>query len=40
MARVRVQELLVGERGNRARVATALVCIGGVRIERGVDGVV
>ena len=40
MARVRVQELLVGERGNRARVATALVRIGGVGIERGVDGVV
>ena len=40
MARVRVQELLVGERGNRARVATALVCIGGVGIERGVDGIV
>ena len=40
VARVRVQELLVGERGNRARVATALVRIGGVGIERGVDGVV
>ncbi len=40
MARVRVQELLVGERGNRARVATALVRIGGVGIERGVDGIV
>ena len=40
VARVRVQELLVGERGNRARVATALVCIGGVGVERGVDGVV
>ena len=40
MARVRVQELLVGERGNRARVAAALVRIGGVGIERGVDGVV
>ena len=40
VARVRVQELLVGERGNRARVATALVCIGGVGIERGVDGIV
>ena len=39
MARVRVQELLVGERGNRARVAAALVRIGGVGIERGVDGV-
>ena len=40
VARVRVQELLVGERGNRARVAAALVRIGGVGIERGVDGVV
>ena len=40
VARVRVQELLVGERGNRARVATALVRIGGVGIERGVDGIV
>ena len=40
VARVRVQELLVGERRNRARVATALVCIGGVGIERGVDGIV
>ena len=40
MARVRVQELLVGERGNRARIATALVCIGGVGIEHGVDGIV
>ena len=40
VARVRVQELFVGERGNRARVATALVRIGGVGIERGVDGVV
>ena len=40
MARVCVQELLVGERGNRARVAAALVRIGGVGIERGVDGVV
>ena len=40
MARVRVQELLVGEHGNRARVAAALVRIGGVGIERGVDGVV
>lgn len=40
MARVRVQELLVGERGNRARVTAALVRIGGVGIERGVDGVV
>ena len=40
MARVRVQELLVGERGNRARVAAALVRIGGVGIERGVDGIV
>ena len=40
VARVRVQELLVGERGNCARVATALVRIGGVGIERGADGVV
>ena len=40
MARVRVQELLVGERRNRARVAAALVRIGGIGIERGVDGVV
>ena len=40
VARVRVQELLVGERGNRARVAAALVRIGGVGIEHGVDGVV
>ena len=40
VARVRIQELLVGERGNRARVAAALVRIGGVGIERGVDGVV
>ena len=40
MSRVRVQELLVGERGNRARVAAALVRIGGVGIERGVDGIV
>ena len=40
VARVRVQELLVGERGNCTRVATALVRIGGVGIERGVDGVV
>ena len=40
MARVRIQELLVGERGNRAWVAAALVRIGGVGIERGVDGVV
>ena len=40
MARMRVQEMLVGERGNRARVAAALVRIGGVGIERGVDGVV
>ena len=40
VARVRVQELLVGEPGNRARVAAALVRIGGVGIERGVDGVV
>ena len=40
MARVRVQELLVGERGNRARIAAAFVRIGGVGIERGVDGVV
>ena len=40
MSRVRVQELLVGERGDRARVAAALVRIGGVRIECGVDGVV
>ena len=40
MTRVRVQELLVGERGNRARVAAALVRIGGVGIQRGVDGVV
>ena len=40
VARLRVQELLVGERGNRARVATAFVRIGGVGIERGVDGVV
>ena len=40
MARVRVQELLIGERGNRARVAAALVRIGGVGIEHGVDGVV
>ena len=40
VSRVRVQELLVGERGNRARVAAALVRIGGVGIERGVDGIV
>ena len=40
MSRVRVQELLVGERGNRARVAAAFVRIGGVGIERGVDGIV
>ena len=40
MARVRVQELLVGERRNRARIAAALVRIGGIGIERGVDGVV
>ena len=40
MSRVRVQELLVGERGNRTRVAAALVRIGGVGIERGVDGIV
>ena len=40
VARMRVQELLVGERGNRARVAAAFVRIGGVGIERGVDGVV
>ena len=40
VARVRVQELLVGERGNRARVAAALVRIGGIGVERGVDGVV
>ena len=40
VARVRVQELLVGERGNRARVAATLVRIRGVGIERGVDGVV
>ena len=40
MARVRVQEPLVGERGNRARVTAALVRIGGVGIECGVDGVV
>ena len=40
VARVRVQELLVGERGNRARVAAAFVRIGGVGIERGVDGIV
>ena len=40
MARVRVQELLVGERRDCARVAAALVRIGGVGIERGVDGVV
>ena len=40
VACVRIQELLVGERGNRARVAAALVRIGGVGIERGVDGVV
>ena len=40
VARVRVQELLVGERGNRARIAAALMRIGGVGIERGVDGVV
>ena len=40
VACMRVQELLVGERGNRARVAAALVRIGGVGIERGVDGVV
>ena len=40
VARVRVQELLVGERGNCARVAAALVRIGSVGIERGVDGVV
>ena len=40
MASVRVQELLVSERGNRARVAAALVRIGGIGIEHGVDGVV
>ena len=40
MACVCVQELLVGERGNRARVAATLVRIGGVGIERGVDGIV
>ena len=40
VARMRVQELLVGERGNRARVAAAFVRIGGVGIERGIDGVV
>ena len=40
VSRVRVQELLVGERGNRTRVAAALVRIGGVGIERGVDGIV
>ena len=40
VARVRVQELLVGERRDRARVAAALVRIGGVGIKRGVDGVV
>ena len=40
VARMRVQELLVGERGNRARIAAALVRIGSVGIERGVDGVV
>ena len=40
MTCVRVQELLVGERRNRARVAAALVRIGGIGIERGVDGVV
>ena len=40
MARVRVQELLVGERRNRARIAAALVRIGGVGVERGVDGVI
>ena len=40
VARVRIQELLVGERGDRAWVTAALVRIGGVGIERGVDGVV
>ena len=40
MASVRVQELLVGERRNRTRIAAALVRIGGIGIERGVDGVV
>ena len=40
VACVRVQELLVGERRDHARVAAALVRIGGVGIERGVDGVV
>ena len=40
MARVRIQELLVGERRDRAWVTAALVRIGGVGIERGVDGVV
>ena len=40
MASVRVQELLVGERRNRARIAAAFVRIGGIGIERGVDGVV
>ena len=40
MARVRIQELIVGERRDRAWVAAALVRIGCVRIERGVDGVV
>ena len=40
MARVRVQELLVGERRNRARIAAALVRIGGIGVECGVDGVV
>ena len=40
VARVRVQELLVGERRNRAWIAAALVRIGGIGIERGVDGIV
>ena len=40
VARVRIQELIVGERRDRVRVAAALVRIGGVGIERGVDGVV
>ena len=40
MARVRIQELLVGERGNRAWVAAALVRIGGVGIECGVNSIV
>ena len=40
MARVRIQELLVGERGNRARVTAALMRIGGVGIERGVNSIV